>query len=181
MISFFSWVHSIPLCICGIYIFFIIHVLRDIEVVSMIWPAWIGVCVSFWIRVVSGYTPRSRISGPYGNSSFLRSCHAILHSGCTHLPSYLQRRRVSFSPFCLFSLSLLPWPKVATVTSFLCVLYICWHIHLYMPIFLCIFFKKNSLVLKNTSYNVLYILVRTCYILLWILLLSFGNGSLSII
>ena len=86
MISFFSWVHSIPLCICGICIFFIIHLLRDTEVVSMIWPAWIGVCVSFWIRVLSGCTPRSRISGPYGNSSFLRNRHAILHSGCTHLP-----------------------------------------------------------------------------------------------
>ena len=30
----------------------------------------IGVHVSFQIRVFSGYTPRSRIAGSYGNSTF---------------------------------------------------------------------------------------------------------------
>ena len=29
-----------------------------------------GVHVSFWIRVFSGYIPRSGIAGPYGNSIF---------------------------------------------------------------------------------------------------------------
>ena len=92
----FFWLSNIPWYIALPFIYweaFVVLPIVNSDAMNM------GVHVSFWIIILSGRMPRSRIAGSYGISifSFLRKYLTFIHSSYTRLYFHQHCKRVTFS------------------------------------------------------------------------------------